>query len=491
MLQFSTATPEEVGIESGAILRFLNRLERYQIPMHSIHIMRHDKLVAEGYYSPYAKGQLHRMFSISKSLTSIAICKLQEEGYLSLDDPIIRHFPEYTPENPHPWLASMTIRDMLMMRTCYQNTTYKLDMTKNWVESFFVTPPDHKPGTVFHYDTSAPHTLCALTEKLTGMDMLDYLKEVLLRELGFSEESYLLKDPFGTSLGGSGLMATPEDLLRLGYLLLHKGVLGEKTLLSSDYLSLALTNLTSTAVTGPVISESMGYGYQFWQGQHHSFVCYGMGGQLLICMPDQNLIVVTTADTQGIGGGNQLIYNSLYEELLPALSDTPLPYSSDADRLKDKLTHLSFTPVKQLYPYSGTCAKAEQKELEWLLLQRVHNKTYLFMENPNGFTDLSVQFTEEKGVLTYTLKGHPCHIDFGWNHVLEGYLPVYHMRCAASGMCLDKNTLYIKVHILDTAVGSIHFQLVFGEHDITVFLKKIEESLLEEYQGHLYGEFKE
>lgn len=515
--QIQTARPEEAGIPSGAVMKLLDRLEQYHIPMHSLQIMRNDNLVVEGYYAPCKKGQLHRMFSISKSLTSLAICKLEEEGRLSLDDPIIKYFPEYLPEKVHPWLASMTIRDMLMMRTCHASTTYKLDMTRNWVESFFTTPPDHKPGTVFHYDTSAPHTLCALTEKLTGKPMLTYLKDVLLREIGFSEKSYMLTDPFGVSLGGSGLMATPQDLLRLGCLLLHGGRIGKEELLPAAYLQLALSNQTATAVTGPVISESQGYGYQFWRGEHRSFVCYGMGGQLLICYPLENMIVVTTADTQGIGGGNQLIYNCLNEVLLPALSRQVLPFSPEADKLDARLKKLAISPLQKIYPVSGaryiytesvllpdniSCQEfpgypealsleenmqAPPRHPERFLAGAVNGNVYHIQDNVQGFDTFCVNMTKEKGILTYTLKGQTCCIPFGWDHVLPFRFPVYDMFCAASGMCLDKNTLYIKVHLLDTSVGSVHFQLVFGEKDVTIFLKKTEESLYGEYNGHFYG----
>ena len=48
--------------------------------MHSFLLMRHDTLIAEGYYAPYQKDTLHRMFSISKSFTSIAIGLLEAEG---------------------------------------------------------------------------------------------------------------------------------------------------------------------------------------------------------------------------------------------------------------------------------------------------------------------------------------------------------------------------------------------------------------------------
>ena len=47
--------------------------------------------------------------------------------------------------------------------------------------------------------------------------------------------------------------------------------------------------------------------------------------------------------------------------------------------------------------------------------------------------------------------------------------------------------LYIRVHLLDTSVGSIHIQAVFGESDVTIFLRKQEETLFGEFSGHLYG----
>ena len=223
MLDFKRGTPESVGIPSQAIRNFILRLQKQKVPMHSILVYRHDCLVTEGYYAPYQPDTLHRMFSISKSFTSIAIGLLADEGKLSLNDPIISYFPDKIPDDVHPWIAAMTIRDMLMMRTCHASTTYKVNMQTDWVESFFTVPPTHPAGKVFHYDTSSAHTLAALVERLSGMPMLDYLKEKL-SVLGFSKESYMLTDPFGVSMGGSGLTATPMDLLKFAYLIAHEGL---------------------------------------------------------------------------------------------------------------------------------------------------------------------------------------------------------------------------------------------------------------------------
>ena len=257
---FLPAPPITAGIPADSIHRFLDRLETYQVPMHSILLLRHDKLVAEGYFAPCSADSLHRMFSICKTLNAIAIGILAADGKLKLSDAIAGYFPDKLPEQVHPWIASMTIRDLLMMRTCHASTTYKHDIKKEWVESFFTTPPSHKPGTVFHYDTSASHVLCALVERLSGKPLLDFLRERIFDAIGWSKASYVLKNDFGDSQGGSGLMATSRDLLLLGYLLLKKGKIEEKQLLPEEFIEEMTSNLTPNALTGGVISERQGYG---------------------------------------------------------------------------------------------------------------------------------------------------------------------------------------------------------------------------------------
>ncbi len=474
MLTFKKTAPEETGIPSKRIIRMIDRLQRRQIPMHSLLLMRHDKLVFEGYYAPCTAHSLHRMFSISKSFTSIAVGLLVDEGKLSLDDPIMQYFPEKLPDpqSVHPWIARMTVRDMLMMRSCHASTTYKLDLESDWVASFFTTPPTHAPGTLFHYDTSAAHTLCALVEKLTGSNMLDYMKEKL-HILGFSAESYMLKDPFGVSMGGSGLVALPSDLMRFGYFIAHRGlVLGEQ-LLSPSYIDLAVSPLTATCVTAPLPSEAQGYGLQFWRNEQNGFTCYGMGGQLIIFLPDHDLICVTTADTQSIQGGNQQIYDALYEELLPYIQRDSLPDDQEAGQiLHDTIASLALTPL-------ASTAMPET-------LSVISGRTFQVQTEGSGFEDFSVRLGADDGTLSFTYRHKAYDVSFGIGRMQTGVFPIYNLRYAASGAWLFDGTLLIKAHIIDAYVGCVQFQLSFHGDMLTLLMTKKEESLFREFQGHLY-----
>lgn len=487
-----TVSSSAVGIPESAVLRFLDRLEESHVPMHSVLLMRHGKLATEGYYAPYQPETLHRMFSICKSLNALAIGVLIGDGKIDEEDKIVSFFPDKLPADVHPWIATMTIRNLLMMRTCHVSTTYKHDPSIEWVESFFTVQPTHKPGTVFHYDTSASHVLCMLVERITGKSMLDFLRERLLDKIGWSKDAYLIENPFGDPQGGSGLMCTPMDLMLLGKLLLQRGIWEGEQLLPRDFVDTAVSCLTPNAVTGGVLSEMQGYGYQIWRSEHNGFVCYGMGGQLVLCLPDHDVVMVTTADTQGMGGGNQFIYNSFYEEILPAL-DTPETNPLAAEMLSARLKELRLQPVSTQIASAFSDSTVRDMARFSLLPKAltipalVNGKTFTLAKNIQGFQELTLSLEEKQGKLAYTYHGNVCVMDFGLEECKPGTFPVYDFSCVSSGAWIAPDTFYIKCHLTDACIGSVHAELVFGEKDVTVFFKKIEETLFTEYNCHLYG----
>lgn len=518
MFEFERCLPEEVGIPSTAIRDLLEYLDDKDIPMHSLLIMRNDKLIFEKYYAPCTESTLHRMFSISKSFTALAISLLADEGLIDLDESITTYFPEYTNSNTHKWIKDTTIRNMLMMRTCHASTTYKVDMKSDWVESFFTVAPTHKPGTVFHYDTSAAHVLCALVEKETKMPMLDYLKERVLKHLDFSDDSYMVKDPFGVSIGGSGLVARPMDILKVLYLLDKKGTVIcsdgiERTLLNPEFIELATSNLSPSIMTGPIPSESMGYGMQIWQNERGGFVMYGMGGQLAISIPSYKLLIMTTADTQGIAGGNQVIYDGIYNFLLPGIKNShigikPGETEKDKERAYNELMKYADTlaisrpripgnkstgePIPDFIKALPTASRKD--EINGQDSPNSSNDTiylcYKLSDNPQKFKELSLELTDKgKSRLKLISISDPdtVTIDFSLSDMIEGNIKKYDAHYTAGATWLKDNDLYIRVHLIGECVGSIRLELFFGDDDITVFMRKIEETYFNEFNGHLYG----
>lgn len=322
MLELRRCTSEECGIPASVMQAFESRLKEQRVRMHGYMLLKGKQICGEKYWAPYDKDSNHRMYSMNKSYVSLAIGLLVGEGKIRLQDKICDYFPEKLPEDgAHPWCEEMTIEDMLTMRSCYSATTFKRYDGEDWTESFFRIAPDHVSGTVFAYDTSATHTLGALVEKLTGKELLVYLQEKILDKLGCSKNAYIMKDPVGVSQGGSGLMCTMEDVARVAYLCNHKGELDGEELIARSYME-AATSLQVPTDTHVPLDEQMGYGYYFWLGRHNCFVMYGMGGQLAICLPEADVVMITMADVIGSPAGLQSIYDAFYQIVYPAVMDS-------------------------------------------------------------------------------------------------------------------------------------------------------------------------
>lgn len=430
------------------------RLSKSGLPIHSFLMDWNGVTMKEAYEAPYGKSDLHRMFSVTKSFCSIATGFLCADGMLTLEDHIVEYFPEYCSDQTHPWLREMTIRHMLSMETCHTSTTYKVHSDKNWVESFFITPPSHRSGQIFLYDTSSSHTLAALVKKLTGKGILDYLREKCLDQIGFSKEAYIIKDPFGAEMGGSGLMALPSDLLKLGRYCMDTILHGQGNF--ADYLREAVSFLVPTVHFGQTFDEQQGYGYQFWRIRN-GFAMYGMGGQYVLFYPEQNLVFVVTADTQNIKGGNQTILDMIGEAV------DSFSLDGDAEKINPK-------------------QKAAFKQPEsW-------NESYRLDDNQKGFQKLSLSLDQSEGILTLSGLEKCFTIPFSFEEPKVSIIQGYEERIAVKAVWADSNSLYLPVQVVGECVGSIHIMLRLSDEKITVWMKKIEETYFTEFQGFLEGE---
>ena len=439
----------------------------------SLIIMEGDRLIYEGYFNGFSKEKLHRLFSVTKTMTAIAVSSLEKEGLIHLDDPIIKYFTQFTPRNVDKRIAEMTIADCLAMKTCYIKTTYdKKSNTKDWVESFFIANPDKDPGTLFNYDTSSAHVLAALVENISGRSLLDYLKEKILCFTGFSEDSYIVKDPFGVSMGGSGLVGTSRDLLILTRLLSEGGSYIctdgiKRCLINPSFLMHATQFLTDTRLTANKSLLSMGYGDMVWHEKHGGYFLYGMGGQFGFSFPlrsGENLYVITTADTQGNAAGDEQIYEAICEQVLPHFN------------LEEKRT------------------VPENRDPAPFLKIMSENISYKLEENPY-WSELSFSFDKEEkqGFLHLRAKDENINsetITFAFDHANEGRLKYLDTPVRTTALVTLDGHLYINIRLVGEYTGSIRMEFVFTKAlaRLNMAFKKIEETLYDQFNGYFSGD---
>ncbi|HWX23129.1 MAG TPA: serine hydrolase [Candidatus Binatia bacterium] len=338
------STPEAQGISSQAIRDFVEAADKINT-LHSFMLVRHGRVLAEGWWKPEAADKPHNLASLSKSFNSTAVGLAIADGKLSLDDPVLKFFPADAPADPSENLKAMKVRDLLTM-TCGHDTEPKSVGGGPSVKQFLAHPVPHQPGTHFQYNTMGSYTLSAIVTKVTGQTTLEFLKPRLFDPLGIEHPEWA-SSPEGNSLGGYGLKLCTEDIAKFGQLYLQKGKWNGKQLVPEKWIEQATSKQVPNDQEGHSkigIDWQQGYGFQFWRCTHNAFRGDGAGGQLCVEIPDKDAVLAITADT----GNFQGEMNAIWDKLYPAFQSEALPEDAAAqEKLKQVVANLEAHPAKK------------------------------------------------------------------------------------------------------------------------------------------------
>jgi CubicO group peptidase (beta-lactamase class C family) len=484
---FERITPEQAGISSRNIERMISFLERNGYVFHSLLLMKGDALFGEYYWKPFNADFCHRMYSQTKSYVGIAIGLLAEEEKLSLDDPIVKYFPDKLDKTPYAHLAAQTVRDMLSMRTAVRPPNWFTSADPDRTHEYLNEGRDIGPaGTVWAYDSAGSQVLASLVERLAGMSLFDYLNEKIFRHLDTFRTATVLKTPSGDSWGDSALICTSRDMASFARLLCKGGMHEGKRLIPEEYLRQACSRVTYNHETAFSAYDEAGYGYQIWQTQMGGFAFHGMGGQFSIGIPELDFTVVVTGDNQGHRSAGQLLFAAIEEFLVLDMSSTPLPtddaaYASLAERTADlRLAACAGEPVSEM-------------------ATEIDGQTYEMGENPYGWKWFSFALTDgASGVLRYENAQGEKELPFAFGENIFCKFPQYGYSdgvggvrttdgflydCAVSAGWLCANVLSLRVQIIDRYFGNLFMMFAFKGDEVAISMVKNAENFLNEYHG--------
>ena len=345
------STPEAEGVSSENIIQFLDAAAKSKTEFHSFMLLRHGKVIAEGWWNPYRADLKHTLYSCSKSFTATAIGFALQEKKVKLDDKVVSFFPNYLPDTVTAYLSDLTVKDALMMSDGQEPdpTGTVISRDSNWIRGFLSTPILHDPGTTFLYNSLGTYMLSAIIQKVTGQSTLEYLKPRLFEPLGIKGMDWET-DLQGISTGGWGLRLKTEDMAKFAELFLQKGKWDGKQILPQGWAEEASTMKIMQDPNAPQSKKDssdwlQGYCYQMWRCRHNAFRGDGAFGQFMIVMPDQDAALAITAETADM----QEEINLVWQYLLPAFKDAKLPDNKAAySQLKEKIKALALTaPAKQ------------------------------------------------------------------------------------------------------------------------------------------------
>lgn len=491
---FEKITPEQAGISSKHISDFLAHCYRNGLTMHSVLMMKGDKIFAEYYWAPFHKDFCHRMYSQTKSYVSIAIGLLEEEGKLNLDDTAASYFPEKIDRELPGYLAEQTIREMLTMTTC--------GSPRNWFEAgdpdrthlYFATSNSYRPaGTSWQYDSAGSQVLAAIVEKLSGMTLFDYLNSKIFKHLGTFKTATILQTPNGDSWGDSALVCTSRDMASFARFVMNYGTWNGKRLMNEEYLRKATAKQVSNNVSGFELYNTHGYGYQIWKTEQDGFSFNGMGGQLTICIPNKDYIFVCTGDNQGLGNFGQSLFSAVFDDIVNNLRNEALPEDPEGlAKLEKETSELKLRAV------NGDASSP--------IAKLINGKTFICKEKPNqqSFKRFSLHFFDDKpcefryvnsqgektiyfGMCENAFAKFPqlgYSNDRGGMRTSDGFM----YDCAASAAWVDPNRLLMRVQIIDRYFGNMFAHFAFKGSEAVVVMARHAEDFLQEYAGTIVAE---
>ena len=436
------STPSEQQVDAAAIEAVLGELEAHpDIEMHSLMVVRHGHVVAEGWWSPYTPERPHLLYSLSKSFTSAAVGFAREEGLLDLDEPLVECFPDLAAEVDDPRTRSIRLRHVASMASGHTHDMLGDAIARDPsdpVRGFLLSPPHQEPGTIFAYSQPCTYSLASVLQQRAGTTLSEYLRPRLFDPLGIDEVGWTDWEP-GRQLGFTGLHARTEDIAKLGLLHLQQGRWGDRQLLPEGWVELATSKHVDNADNPdqPNPDWRQGYGFQFWMARH-GYRGDGAYGQFCVVLPEHDTVVATTARTEQM----QAVLDALWAHLLPGLGGAP---SAEADeRLAARLGAL------RLMPYAGKPGPADREP--WTS-GRFTSRRGVFGPVASALTSVTVADDDVGLTLTLHEDDNELTVAVGasdWAVTTPvdrhgGRVPV-----AASGGWADDHTLRVAVVFLET-----------------------------------------
>ncbi len=481
-------TPEECGLSSKNIIKYIKKLEDRELSNHSLIMARGNNIIFEGYWAPVDENFLHRQYSTTKSFTSIAIGFLEQDGLICLDDPLFKYFPEESKNQTDEYMKTQTIRDMLKMSTAkFEHIWWFGAGICDRLQSYFDNDrkDSRPPSTIYNYDSQGSFVLGALVEKVTNMTMTDYLYKKLFRKIGVGDGVHMLKCPGGHSWADSALLCTAMDLFKVARFVLNKGKWGGEQILNEEYLTEATKKQIDNNMIGRNTFDSQGYGYQIWKTYHDGFFFNGAACQFAICMPQKDFIMVYNADNFGKATAKEDVFNNFFDIIYDNISDEPLPCDEEAqaelERLKNSLT-LNIAKGDKTTDFS----------------KKINGAKFILGENKMGISEFTLKFEEDEGEFQYVnAQGHKT-IKFGMGKNVFDFFPEegysdevgtektkdFYYKYGASAAWTEEKRLFIKLHIIDRYLGNSNITISFKDEDnVGVYMQSHAEAFLTEYSG--------
>lgn len=278
-------------------------------------VSQNDRIIYEQYSHGAGKETVFSIKSVTKSIVSVLAGIAKDKNLLpNLNTPVLKILPEYNISRSsfknisniegkvvHDSIRNtLTLKNLLTMQGGFdwvENSKISTAMSFSGDPVKFVLdlPFEEYPGTVFNYNSGESHLFGAALAKIVKTNLKQFATENLFRPLKMNTPRWDT-DSMNRNIAGSEMFLKPEDMLKLGLMILNNGKLGGRQIVSQKWIQESTAEQVKLN-SWDVMPDANGYGYYWWRRKtngHQAFVATGYGGQLICAIPDLKMVIVTT-----------------------------------------------------------------------------------------------------------------------------------------------------------------------------------------------------
>jgi CubicO group peptidase (beta-lactamase class C family) len=330
------ADPGSVGMQASRLNALGESIAGGGAPgVNSLLIVRHGYLLTERYYNGTQPSAAKSVQSVTKSVASLLAGIAVDKGFLMPDARILAVLPEYDGlADLDARKRDITLRHLLAMRSGinFHESPYpgspleRLNTSRDdWVRIALAEPMNADPGALWQYNSGGVIAVGGMIRRAVGGDFYQFARDNLFTPIGVTSPVWYSAPFDNLPHTGGGLLISPLDLARIGYMVLRRGMWDGTRIVSEEWLDASMTRITSrpTMLGGHVTD----YGLLWWLmpldgvspsgGRDETiWVASGNFNNWLFIVPRHDLVVVVT------GGDNRsfgMPVDFLYREILPAV----------------------------------------------------------------------------------------------------------------------------------------------------------------------------
>ncbi|HBE42982.1 MAG TPA: hypothetical protein DDW27_17620, partial [Bacteroidales bacterium] len=304
-----------MSVLDNSIIKAENRIETSSVPsfrnLESFIVWHAGSYKHINYYNGISGETLHQVQSQTKSIVSLLMGIAIDKGFVKDEyEPVSLFFSEFFRVSDS--LKSLiTIRDLLTMSAGIEweemlpfndqrNNNIQMNYSGNYLQYALMRPMAVRPFTGFKYNSGAPMIVAGIIEKTSKMPLEKFAEKYLFSPLNIKEYRWI-KDSTGLCHAGGGLFLKPEDLLKIGVLVLNNGKWEGENIVPEEWLGRSFEPYFKTSFS------DHSYGYFWWikdmkisdNKTTRVISAQGAGGQYMFIIPEYNLIVAFTENNFG------------------------------------------------------------------------------------------------------------------------------------------------------------------------------------------------